>query len=160
MYDSNVIVGGDVNTIDTVQDRLSVKTDAPSSNLSKLKNFLNITDSWKSLHPNEKSFTFTDGSSRTAMSRIDYIFCNENVSNCLQKTYVKVAPVPDHKAVVIHLRSSKTSKGPGYRRLNSSAPIENKFKIGNKDVFKNTIEEYENINDKGLIWDLSKVRFK
>ena len=55
------------------------------------------------------------------MSRIDYIFCNANLSKCLQKAYVKVAPVPDHKAVVIHLRSSKTSRGPGYWKLNSSA---------------------------------------
>ena len=94
------------------------------------------------------------------MSRIDYIFCNENLSKCLQKAYVKVAPVPDHEAVVIHSRSSKTSRGPGYWKLNSSALNDDELKIGIKDIFKNTIEEYENINDKGLIWDLCKIRFK
>ena len=61
---------------------------------------------------------------------------------------------------MIHLRYSKTSRGPGYWKLNSSALGEDEFKIGIKDVFKNTIEEYENINDKGLIWDLCKIRFK
>ena len=55
------------------------------------------------------------------MSRIDYIFCNENLSKCFHKAYVKVSPVPGHKAVVIHLRSSITSRGPGYWKLNSSA---------------------------------------
>ena len=42
----------------------------------------------------------------------------------------------------------------------SSARGEDEFKIGIKDLFKNTIEEYENINDKGLIWDLCNIRFK
>ena len=110
MYDNNVIVGGDFNTVDNIKDRLSGKTDASSSNFSKFKKYLNITDSWRSLHQNEKGFPFTDCSSRTAMSRIDYIFCNENLSKCLHEAYGKVAPVPDHKAVVIHLRSSKTSR--------------------------------------------------
>ena len=77
------------------------------------------------------------------MSRINYIFCNENFAKYLQKAYVKVAPVPDHKAVVIHLRSSETSRGPGYWKLNSSALGEDELKIGIKDLFKNTIEEYE-----------------
>ena len=147
MYDNNVIVGRNFNTVDNIEDRLSGKTDASSSNFSKFKKYLNITDSWRSLHPNEKGFTFTDCSSRTEMSRIDYIFCNENLAKYLQK----VAPVPDHKAVVIHLWSSKTSRGPGYWKLNGSAVGEDEFKISNKDLFKNTIEEYENINDKGLI---------
>ena len=35
LYDSNVIVGGDFNTVDNIQDRLSGKTDASSSNFSK-----------------------------------------------------------------------------------------------------------------------------
>ena len=59
----------------------------------------------------------------------------------LQKAYVKVAAVPDHKAVVIHLRSRKTARGPGYCKLNSSALNDDEFKIGIKAIFKNTIEE-------------------
>ena len=35
LYDNNVIVGGDFNTVDNIKDRLSGKTDASSSNFSK-----------------------------------------------------------------------------------------------------------------------------
>ena len=67
-------------------DRTKQKLDKISEVLTKLKSKHDLTGVWRQIHPDKKSYTFIDPSSRDSNSRIDFF-------SCAVRTLVKVLPV-------------------------------------------------------------------
>ncbi len=158
--DSYLILGGDMNCIDSPSDRVSNMTDKSSRSLRNLKRSLCITDMWRFLHPDKCDFTYVDPSCRNYNSRID-ILC---VCNDLERRVVRceheIAPCPDHKAVVMYIELKDKPRGKGYWKLNVSVLEEKNYVDNVREIMKDTLIEYQNQAEKSLIWELVKIRIK
>ena len=75
MNKSNLVIGGDFNCVNDWNDRTKQKLDKSSEVLTKLKSKHNLTDIWRQIHPDKKSYTFIDPSRRDSNSRIDFFLC-------------------------------------------------------------------------------------
>ena len=72
----------------------------------------------------------------------------------------KVAPVPDHKAVIVVFEANECIRGKGYWKINNSVLKDYSYKKSIIEIFKQTINEYKDIATKRNMWDLCKIRFK
>ena len=160
LTDENIIVGGDFNSIDNSCDRLSNKIERCSKHFTYLKKFVEICDLWRKIHPTTVEYTYVDSSNRNYMSRIDYIMASEMLSNNVKIICTKVAPVPDHKAVIVVFEANECIRGKGYWKINNSVLKDDSYKKSIIEIFKQTINEYKDIATKRNMWDLCKIRFK
>jgi exonuclease III len=159
---SNLIIGGDMNCIDWPTDRASLATDKSSETYRNMKKTLNITDTWKLMHPDANDFTYIDPSFRNMNSRIDVICVSEELVDKVENSEHKLTPCPDHKAVVVSIRCTERKRGPGYWKLNTSILREENYVNIIRGVISDTISEYNNMTDidKSMIWELIKIRVK
>lgn len=118
----NLILMGDFNSV------LDNKMDIVSGNYHnerEIKKFNNLIESlrvhdvWRSLHIEEKDFTFNRPRPFIAR-RLDYCFASSDILSSIISCEHKNVPNTDHKAVIVELNSSDFSRGPGYWRFNNS----------------------------------------
>jgi len=159
---SKLVIGGDVNCIDWPNDKTSLECDQSSESFRNMKSTCNVRDAWKIMNPDTVEYTYIDPSFRDRNSRIDVLCIDEILLDNLQYCDHILAPCPDHKAVVMAIRCSNKKRGNGYWKLNTSVLTEDKYRKAIRDIIKNTIEEYQGIEgvDKGMIWELLKIRVK
>ncbi len=160
--DSNLIIGGDVNCVDWPSDRSSLETDKSSETLRNLKNVFNVTDIWKILNPHTYDYTYIDPSFRNRNSRIDILCASENIVRMTDSCEHKLAPCPDHKAVIMTFSCDERLRGKGYWKLNVSILKEREYVEAIKNLIEKTLIEYNECADidKNLIWELIKIRVK
>ena len=108
-----IIIGADMNTVDMKIDRASGNLDKSSTQYTKFKEALDISDTWRHHHPSEISYTYIHPSGN-GKSRIDYILASDNLMPFCQNTEITVAPVPDHKAVISLFSQEDRPRGRGY----------------------------------------------
>ncbi len=68
---TNVIIGGDVNTVLNPSDRASGKTGTCANSLKEVLQVIGVSDVWKYKNPNTVCYTYIDPSDRGKHSRID-----------------------------------------------------------------------------------------
>ena len=59
--------------------------------------------------------------------------------------------------MLIKLDKTRLIRGPGYWKLNISYLDDHNYVSSVKTIIKETIEEYDLIEDKRLVWDMIKV---
>ncbi len=160
--ESLLIIGGDVNCVESSYDRVSNVIDKSSTYLGNMKNELNVTDVWRYMNPNKKEFTYIDPSYRNRNSRIDVLCVCKELEPYMELCEHVNNPCPDHKAVMISFRCNNRQRGRGYWKLNVSILSEEKYKDYIRKLIIDTISEYNNTNevDKAMIWELVKIRVK
>lgn len=159
-HDENLVILGDLNTVDSNVDRSSGSLDGSSSTFTNFKTSLNVCDTWKELKPNIPGYTWINPGNLRMRSRIDYVLSTKSLINYVKSITIKDAPVPDHKAIICHLEFSNNKRGSGYWKLNTSILEENVYKQGILNVLQNTISQYQNVLCKRKLWDMCKIRFK
>jgi hypothetical protein len=75
-------IGADLNTVDSVKDRSSNNLDYSSTQFTKFKQNLNITDIWRKLNKDKIEYTYVHPSG-LSLSRIYYILTARQESNNL-----------------------------------------------------------------------------
>jgi exonuclease III len=155
----NLIICCDANTTMVNTDRVSKAYDKGSLHLNNLVNNLDLRDTWRYIHPDTIGHTWIDPSNNNNKSRIDFIFITENLLSCIKECSLLIPPVPDHKAVLVKI-NPKSTRGPGYWKLNVSLLDEDNFVKNIKTIFTSTVNEYSAILPKRTLWDLCKVKFK
>ncbi len=160
--DSYLIIGGDVNCVELPCDRASGITDKSTSSLKDLKRELSVTDAWRQMHPGKKEFTYVDPSYRNLNSRIDILCVCKELETCVEICEHRLAPCPDHKAIIMTLRCNDKKRGKGYWKLNVSILKEDEYKECVRSIILDTIAGNSDIYnvDKGMIWELVKIRVK
>ena len=148
-----LILGGDFNTCVSTSDKTS-------NQLNKCTKFLNVNDSWKHCNKFKQDFTWVNPGDSKMQSRIDYIFTSDWLLYYANNCTICPAPVPDSKAVILTLDTKNEKRGSGNWKLNVSILNDSKYQKGIKDLFRKTLEEYNENIDKRLLWDLYKIRVK
>ena len=72
-----------------------------------------IQDVWRSLHPDEVGYTYTDPSSNQRNSRIDMLFYSDVLKQKCTMCDIYQSPSPDHKALCLSLRTKTQAKEVG-----------------------------------------------
>ena len=120
----------------------------------------NITDVWRSFHPEEKEFTWSTNSPFIAR-RLDYCFISEDIlASCVSCEH-SIVPNSDHKAVVVELNDNDFVRGPGFWRFNNSYLRNASFVDKMNECLTSTITDSESL---GLTcidtWELCKVEIR
>jgi len=154
------IMCGDFNTVYRPEDRMSGNLDQTSVQFDNLINSNNLIDLWLAKNEGKQQFSFVNMGNNKIQSRIDYFICSKEVEKYCKQCYITNAPVPDHKAVVMHICKNEIDIGKGYWKLNNTVLAEDDYKNGIENIFKNTVSELLHVDSKALVWDMCKIRFK
>ena len=125
------------------------------------KNFLvqlRLFDNYK--HKNKQDLGITYFSSRF-QSRIDYILATKSLSDKITKNKIRVAPVPDHRALEVTIKIATTTRGPSYWKLNADLLNNDNFCKDIENIIEETPQKYRDKPlTKGQVWDLIKIKIK
>ena len=114
-----------------------------------------VIDSWRLMHPSEKTFTFRR-SNPTVARRLDYIFVGELLATSISHSYIKDIGFSDHRLVVTRFEFSTFKFGKGLYKLNISLLSDlNYCRMINSGIDE-VVTEYHNVNDH-LKWEVLKT---
>jgi len=155
-----LLVSGDFNTVDSPIDRSSGLLDKSSNHFTQFKTYNTLADTWRIKHPNKKQYTYINPGNIKQGSRIDYTLTSPLLLNCVRSCKITPAPTPDHHALVTKFRKIYKKRGPSYWKLNTSVLKEKNYINGIEKVFHETVNKYETILGKNLLWDFLKIRVR
>lgn len=154
-----IILCGDFNCAMEKIDRNMNKSDKSATHLNNLKLHLNVSDSFRQLHPSTIKYTYSNLSA-SYQSRIDYIFISDFLKGFNKNIVIKPVPkIADHKAVVLSLRI-ENSRVNGYWKLNNNWLQNDIYCESIITIISETCNEYNWLDDKRLIGDLCKINIK
>ena len=161
-YDTSVIMG-DFNI--ALSPSLDIITGAPHSKdvCNKLNIFIQslcLKDSWRSIHPEEKCYTWSQASQNLPVARrLDYIFIGESLCTTLKDSMVKSLGYSDHRMVISTFESATFKRGKGLYKINASLLEDNDYcSLIIKEIHR-TINEYSSCNPH-YIWDMIKINVR
>jgi exonuclease III len=164
----NIIVGGDLNDVFIPQlDRYRCKPKAVETEYVKawktVCENLNLADIWRVVNPDKKKYTWRQGSSSTRLkqSRLDYWLASVHLFYDLQEVSIKASSRSDHSLIEINLYKNNTpERGPSFWRFNANLLKDKKYVDLTKQQIVDATENYSDIEDKGLKWDLIKMEVR
>ncbi len=155
--ENNLVICGDMNSILTSMGRSSGNMESCSKHFQHLLKFTESYDSWSQLNPNKLGYTYYGSK---VLSRIDYILASKHAIGQMKNLETKIAPVPDHKSVIVTIYLDSRKRGKGYWKLNNSHLQDECFVAELERIVDETLTEYEMCLSKKDLWDLCKIRFK
>ena len=156
----NLYIGGDLNYVDSLNDRASGALDKSSDSLAKFKKDLCLIDVWRYCNPNDKGFTYVDPTRRGHDSRIDLWLMPKLISNSIQSCTIVQAPAPDHKAVILKVHITERKRGAGYWKMNNSILNDEEYKEGITELYYKALEEYGDHVSHVFLWEFLKLKIK
>ena len=118
----NLIITGDFNSVMSCE--LDIISGNPHSE-KEMKMFkksveeLDLTDTWRNFHCDEKAFTWSRQNPFIAR-RLDYAFTSDSLLNHIVSCDISSVANTDHRAVILEINDEKFVRGPGYWRFNNS----------------------------------------
>ena len=160
---SNLILGGDWNTILLDIDRYSMQTSAKDSSLLQVENIIehfNLCDIWRVRNPIFRRHTYR----RTKplyQSRLDYLL----ISNALQDIVVLSDIIPsiysDHSAIIFGFNTlHEKYRGKGYWKFNSALLKDTVYTDRLSEKLKEWVEQYKMLNSKQIQWEILKYEIR
>ena len=150
MSNSNIILGGDLNSVlDPVLDRQHSQTSSSKSSvtLNNLMQSYNLVDIWRLLNPTAKDFSFFSAVHKS-YSRIDYFILDSKLLTQIVDCKYHYILISDHAPVSVKLKLN-------YKRGEFSWHLNNAT-LKNKEFcsyLSNQIDQYVQMNDTGEVDD-------
>ena len=158
--DDDIICLGDFNI--AVEDVDTVAGAKHSENIRQcLRNFcstLGMADTWRMLHPHEKSHTWSRGNPVSAR-RLDYILIGESLISFLKDSIITSIGFSDHRMVVSTIEFAPFKLGKGLFKLNASLLEDKDFCHLIVKEIQSTKEDYNELNPH-LLWEVIKINTK
>ena len=164
LAESPFILGGDFNTcLNPILDKEGGKIEVKSKYTEKLQFMLddyNIFDTWRTLNPNSKRFTWRQNHP-IIQSRLDYFFASGELFYNIKDIKIKPSIKTDHSLLEIKLTfGNEQKRGPGFWKFNS-ALLRDEVYI---DMIREWIEQYKvqyaELDNHGLKWDVIKTEIR
>ena len=159
----NLLVGGDFNFyLDPKLDKLdnmSNRQDNPvyRNEIKALLDSMNLNDAWRTLFPSSRRYTWH---SRGKSSRLDYWFNAEHLLNDLQEYKILPGLHSDHSILKISFGNHNINRGKGFWKFNSKLLHDSDYVKNIKEIIQDCKEEYIIQEDKGLTWELVKLKIR
>ena len=157
--DKTFVIGGDFNTVINIDtDKKNGRVDTHKKCRKKLTTIIDIfelTDIWRSKHQDKKLFTWHSNNKPAIFSRLDFFLLSKNIVNCTFKSNIKNGYKTDHSLITVSLNFDKTTRGPGYFKLNNSLILD----VDYQNIVKSSILETVAINHEAnpnILWEIIK----
>ena len=166
--DNNIIVGGDLNDVFIPRlDRYRCKPNTLETEYIKAWKILceeyNLADFWRVLNPEVRRYTWRQGSSLTRLkqSRIDYWLVSMHMMYSLDTVDIASSIRSDHSIIEINFFKSEVPlRGPSFWHFNAALLKDTKYIEQIKNTYKESLEKYMDVEDKGMKWDLLKMEMR
>ena len=166
--EKNIIIGGDLNDVFIpALGRFNCKPNAKETDYVKawkvLCNEFNLSDFWRLLNPTKIQYTWRQGSSATRLkqSRLDYWLVSIHMMYDLDTVDIKTSTRSDHSLIELNFfKSHIPTRGPSFWRFNASLLRDPKYVELIEACYKTALEKYDNLQDKGMKWDLIKMELR
>jgi exonuclease III len=157
----NLVLVGDFNcvvnnTYDIISGRPHKKVEVDHFN--DFIQRLCIVDVWRSLHSNEKDFTWNRFNPFIAR-RLDYCLLSTDMLSSVVTCEHSVIPNTDHKVVVLELNNTNFVRGPGYWRFNNSFLKDKTFVQSMNELLEESVSNNENEGE-GFKWEMTKIKIR
>ena len=159
----NFILGGDLNIyLDPKLDKqntMSNKSDHPKYRrefLSIMESF-SLADCWRILNPKTRRYTWH---ARGKASRLDYLLISEHFLNDINECNIMPGVHSDHSIISVEIGKNVDTRGKGFWKLNSSLLHDPYYVFEVKNIIKKSEHELNHNTDKGLIWEIVKLRIR
>ena len=171
--DSYIFICGDFNSLRN--NSLDNLAGLPHSarEVYAFNNFIktsNLTDCFRKSNPNTRDFSWVSFTSNCdndlsaedsyTARRLDYIFCNINVANCLRQSNMVHVSGCDHKLVSANFVLDNFPKGPGRWHFNESLLDDDLFIEYMQNCIRNFLEKIPSVYDHRLTWDVLHSHIK
>ena len=164
MQNEHIVLGGDYNLY--MNPRLDKLDTMPEHHDNQnyredITSFLeinNLVDVWRTLHPDEKFFTWHRGNKRT---RLDYIFCSDHLLNFIEDSSILPGIQSDHSLLKLSIISgNKQNRGKGFWKFNSSLLHDSVYVENIKNIIQNVSSIHTDSVDKGAVWEFIKLEIR
>ena len=163
LNESNLIILGDFNCV--LDNELDIISGQPHgadevNEFNKLVKTLDLTDTWRAFHREEKQYTWNRSNPFIAR-RLDYCFTSDSMTHSCVSSDIVTTPCTDHKAVITEFSTTDFKRGPGYWKFNNSY-LKNPLFIEkmNSMLEQYTIDSHnENMSNIDR-WELCKVEIR
>ena len=166
--DNHVLLGDDfIIVMDLRKDQKTDARTSASSNyhriistLNYIKGYYQIQDIWR-VNPLASCYTWRKSNPSRVSSCLDYWLSSENLFNYVTDCDIIPCVKLDHSAVTLQLNSLESNaKGRRYWKLNTSYLTEEAYIKGIRNLKTTCEEEYTDIGDDQLKWELMKFRIR
>ena len=159
--DDPLVILGDFNTVmhnkqDIITGEQHSKKEVEA--LNQLTTDLELHDSWRTLHPEDKDYTWSRNQPFTAR-RIDYIFISGSLLPYMEQSNIISLAHSDHRAVHTSLAFHNYKRGPSYWKFNNSLLKDTTY----IDQINTTIHNFSKENAQlhpHAKWELCKIKLK
>ena len=110
----------------TTKTSCQVNNTREVASVNPLITHLDLQDSRRILHPEEKQYTWDRAHPFTAR-RIDYLFISSGLTANIEQSEIISFPHSDHRAVTLTLVRHDYKRGPFYRKFNNSLLKDTKY---------------------------------
>ena len=121
---------------------------------------LDLIDIWRIRNPNSSRYTWRQ-KKPVIQRRLDFWL----ISDCLQEDIHSVDIIPsirsDHSAITLRIKSiEEYNFGPSFWKFNASLADDAEYHELISGLFPKWLEEFQEITDKRLLWDLIKYKIR
>ena len=159
-----IIIGGDFNCpLTSIDKRGGQNLKSKKNVIAKISHMMgtfDLVDVWRNLHPKDKQWTWSSPDMKITC-RLDYwLLSRDNMRNVISSE-IEVFPHCDHSAVALHFAFDKQCpRGPGYWKFNVALLEDKNFVEQLSIKIPSFIEQYQEVSDKGLLWELIKMEIR
>ena len=158
-----IILGGDFNvTFDSDLDCSGGKPCKKDSvkQIQHLSLDFDLVDIWRVRNPESKRFTWRQ-KNPFIQRRLDYWLISDACQDDIEKSDIIPSINSDHSAIFLHFNSlDKQKHGPSFWKLNASLTDDNDFVTLINESVLVWLNEFDEVTDKRLLWDLNKYRIR
>lgn len=159
----NIIIGGDFNLyLNPKLDKMDTMSNNNDNPVYRTETFsmldtMELNDAWRTLFPNSRRYTWH---SRGRSSRLDYFFISDHLLNNLTDFKITPGLHSDHSILIMKFEFNFVSRGRGYWKFNSELLHDTTYVKNIKEIIKDSIIEFLEYEDKGLVWELVKLKIR
>ena len=162
--DHPFIVGGDFNIIlDHFLDGQGGNSKRKDSGkiVEDMSAELDLVDIWRIRNPTLTRFTWRQ-KKPIIQRRLDYWFVSDiSLQDDIDSVHIKTSIKSDHSAITLSINGvDDLEKGPNFLKFNSNLVKDSAFCELLTTEYANWLEEFKEVQDKRVLWDLIKYKIR
>ena len=165
--DARIIFGGDINDGLSILDKFNLRNGwVPSEYVIGWLEACTehqLVDIWRILNPRSHKYTWKQGTNKKNLrrSRLDFWLISTDLMYGVNQVSIEPGYASDHSLITLDLfQLDKVQQGPSFWKLNISMLKDMEYTNKTTDSIKRFKLKYNDINDKGLKWDLIKMELR
>ena len=161
--DKSVVIGGDFNVI------LDPDLDGRGGNKKRKDSVRyvedmiiehDLVDIWRIRNPTDTRFTWRQ-KSPLIQRRLDYWLISNDLQDDVESVEIITAIKSDHSAIALSINGlDENKRGPSFWKFNSILINDQDYCNLLRSEYKNWLEEFKEVNDKRVLWDLINYKIR